>query len=86
MIELYDVNDINFSSSLSFDSMLKNSFSFAIIMLAIFIVISLIIWLVGAKIKSENAIIKLAMPIRRNFSIYKHCNYFIKNDCKFKQC
>lgn len=32
----------------------------------------------------KNAIIKLAMPIRWNFSIYKYCYYFIKNDCKCK--
>lgn len=30
----------------------------------------------------KNAIIKLAMPIRRNFSIYKYSYYFIKNDCE----
>jgi len=30
----------------------------------------------------KNAIIKLAMPIRRDFSIYKYSYYFIKNDCK----
>lgn len=34
----------------------------------------------------KNAIIKLAMPIRRNFSICKYCYYCIKNDSKFKQC
>ena len=28
----------------------------------------------------KNAVIKLAMPIRRNFSICKYCNYCIKND------
>lgn len=32
----------------------------------------------------KNAIIKLAMPIRWNFSIYKYCYHFIKNDCKCK--
>lgn len=32
----------------------------------------------------KSAIIKLAMPIRRNFSICKYCNYSIKNDSKFK--
>lgn len=28
----------------------------------------------------KNAVIKLAMPIRRNFSICKYCYYCIKND------
>lgn len=32
----------------------------------------------------KNAIIKLAMPIRWNFSIYKYSYHFIKNDCKCK--
>jgi hypothetical protein len=34
----------------------------------------------------KNAVIKLAMPIRRNFSICKYCYYCIKNDSKCKQC
>lgn len=34
----------------------------------------------------KNAVIKLAMPIRRNFGICKYCNNSNKNDCKFKQC
>ncbi len=34
----------------------------------------------------KNAVIKLAMPIRRNFSICKYCYYSIENDSKFKQC
>lgn len=32
----------------------------------------------------KNAVIKLAMPIWRNFSICKYCYYCIKNDSKFK--
>lgn len=32
----------------------------------------------------KNAVIKLAMPIRRNFSICKYCYHCIKNDSKFK--
>ncbi len=32
----------------------------------------------------KNAVIKLAMPIRRNFSICKYCYNCIENDCKFK--
>ena len=28
----------------------------------------------------KNAVIKLAMPIRRNFSFCKYCNYCIKDD------
>lgn len=28
----------------------------------------------------KNAVIKLAMPIRRNISICKYCNYCFKND------
>ena len=29
----------------------------------------------------KNAVIKLAMPIRRNFSICKYCYHSNKNDC-----
>lgn len=32
----------------------------------------------------KKAVIKLAMPIRRNFSICKHRNNCFKNDSKFK--
>lgn len=32
----------------------------------------------------KNAVIKLAMPIRRNFSVCKYCNHCFKNDSKFK--
>ena len=32
----------------------------------------------------KNDVIKLAMPIRRNFSICKYCNHCFKNDSKFK--
>lgn len=32
----------------------------------------------------KNAVIKLAMPIRRNFSICKYCNHRFKNDSEFK--
>lgn len=32
----------------------------------------------------KNAVIKLAMPIWRNFSICKHCYYCTKNDSKLK--
>ncbi len=34
----------------------------------------------------KNAVIKLAMPIRWDFSICKYCNYCTKNDSKLKQC
>lgn len=83
MIELYDVNDINLGSNLSFDSLFKNAFMFAVIIIAISIVISLVIWLIGARIKSEKAIkfgiksfiiaatmqiILLAIPIVINFT------------------
>ena len=37
---------------------------------------------VGENIK--NAVIKLAMPIRRNFSICEYRYYCLKNDSKFK--
>jgi len=56
MIELYDVNDINIGSNLSFDSMFKNAFMFAVIVMAISIIVSLIVWFIGARIKSEKAI------------------------------
>ena len=32
----------------------------------------------------KNAVIKLAMPIRRNFSICEYRYYCLKNDSKFK--
>ncbi len=32
----------------------------------------------------KNAVIKLAMPIRWNFGICKHCYYFFKDDSQFK--
>lgn len=32
----------------------------------------------------KNAVIKLAMPIRRHFSICKYCNNSFKNDSEFK--
>lgn len=34
----------------------------------------------------KNAVIKLAMPIRRNFSFCKYCCYCFENDSEFKQC
>lgn len=83
MIELYDVNDINIGSNLSFDSMFKNAFMFAVIIMAISIIVSLLVWFIGARIKSEKAIkfgiksfivsatmqlILLAIPIIINFT------------------
>ena len=32
----------------------------------------------------KNAVIKLAMPIRWNIGICKHCGYSIENDCQLK--
>lgn len=83
MIELYDVNDINIGANLSFDLIFQKAFMFAIIIIAISIFISLVIWFIGAMIKSENAIkfgiksciiatmvqaILLAIPIIINFT------------------
>lgn len=34
----------------------------------------------------KNAVIKLAMPIRRNLGICQYSYYCIKNDSKCKQC
>lgn len=83
MIELYDVNDINIGANLSFDLIFQKTFMFAIIIIDISILISLVIWFIGARIKSENAIkfgiksfiiatlvqaILLAIPIIINFT------------------
>lgn len=87
MIELYNVNDINMGNNLSFDSMFKNAFLFAVIIISISIFISLVVWFVGARIKSERAIkfgitsfiiatsmqtIILAIPIIINFTNSKY--------------
>lgn len=83
MIELYDVNDISIGTNLSFDSIFQNAFIFAIVIIAISILISLVVWFIGARIKSENVIkfgiksfiiatsmqtILLAIPIIINFT------------------
>lgn len=83
MIELYDVNDISIGTNLSFDSIFQNAFIFAVIIMAISIFISLVVWFIGARIKSEKAIkfgiksfiiaatmqiILLAIPIIINFT------------------
>lgn len=83
MIELYNVNDINMGANLSFDSMFKNAFIFAVIIISISIFISLVVWFIGARIKSEKTIkfgiksfiiatsmqmIILAIPIIINFT------------------
>ena len=81
MIKLYDVNDISIGAN--FNLIFQKAFIFAVIIMAISIFISLVVWFIGARIKSENAIkfgiksfiiavsmqtILLAIPIIINFT------------------
>lgn len=54
MFELYDYSVI----SLYFNSYLKVMFNISIILLTIFLIASLVMWLVGVKLKSEKTIKK----------------------------
>ena len=56
MIELYDVNDLNITSNVSFDGVLKTFFVSSVIIMTIIILTSLIVWMIGTKVKSEKAI------------------------------
>ena len=52
MVEIYDYSKI----SLNLSGYIRTSFYITIILLTIFLISSLIIWLVGVKIKSEKTI------------------------------
>ena len=55
MIEPYNLNSNSENLNVMMNGLLEKGFFFIVIVLAILIIVSLIVWLVGAKIKSEKA-------------------------------
>ena len=55
MIEPYNLNSNSENLNTMMNSLLEKGFFFIVIVLAILIIVSLIVWFVGAKIKSEKA-------------------------------
>ena len=55
MIEPYNLNSNSENLDTMMNSLIKKGFFFLVIVLAILIIVSLIVWFVGAKIKSEKA-------------------------------
>ena len=55
MIEPYNLNSDSENLDVMMNSLLEKGFFFIVIVLAILIIVSLIVWFVGAKIKSEKA-------------------------------
>ena len=55
MIEPYNLNSNSENLDTMMNSLLEKGFFFLVIVLAILIIVSLIVWFVGAKIKSEKA-------------------------------
>ena len=55
MIEPYNLNSNSENLDIMMNSLLEKGFFFIVIVLAILIIVSLIVWFVGAKIKSEKA-------------------------------
>lgn len=55
MIEPYNLNSNSENLDTMMNSLLEKGFFFIVIVLAILIIVSLIVWFVGAKIKSEKA-------------------------------
>ena len=55
MIEPYNLNSNSENLNVMMNSLLEKGFFFLVIVLAILIIVSLIVWFVGAKIKSEKA-------------------------------
>lgn len=55
MIEPYNLNSNSENLDVMMNSLLEKGFFFIVIVLAILIIVSLIVWFVGAKIKSEKA-------------------------------
>lgn len=56
MIPTYDVNNLTGNLDIMFQNIMKTGFIIAVVLLTIWIVISLLIWLFGARKKSEKAI------------------------------
>ena len=55
LIEPYNLNSNSENLDTMMNSLLEKGFFFIVIVLAILIIVSLIVWFVGAKIKSEKA-------------------------------
>ena len=55
MIEPYNLNSNSENLNVMMNGLLEKGFFFLVIVLAILIIVSLIVWFVGAKIKSEKA-------------------------------
>ena len=55
MIEPYNLNSNSENLDTMMNGLLEKGFFFIVIVLAILIIVSLIVWFVGAKIKSEKA-------------------------------
>lgn len=55
MIEPYNLNSNSENLDTMMNSLLEKGFFFLVIVLAILIIVSLIVWFMGAKIKSEKA-------------------------------
>ena len=56
MIPTYDVNNLTGNLDTMFQNIMRTGFIIAVVLLTIWIVISLLIWLFGARKKSEKAI------------------------------
>ena len=56
MIPTYDVNNLTGNLDTVFQNIMKTGFIIAVVLLTIWIVTSLLIWLFGARKKSEKAI------------------------------
>lgn len=56
MIPTYDVNNLTGNLDTMFQNIMKAGFIISVVLLTIWIIISLLIWLFGAKNKSEKAI------------------------------
>jgi len=52
MIKLYEIDDLRISNNFGFEIIMEKSFLISIIILTILIIISLITWTIGAKIKN----------------------------------
>lgn len=73
MIEPYNLNSNSENLDTMMNSLLEKGFFFLVIVLAILIIVSLIVWFVGAKIKSE----KLTKLGLRNFILSLIVEVFI---------
>ncbi len=73
MIEPYNLNSNSENLNVMMNGLLEKGFFFIVIVLAILIIVSLIVWFVGAKIKSE----KLTKLGLRNFILSLIVEVFI---------